>query len=609
MQENIHTNWNLARYFYSSIQDPQIEKDFSEYKDFITNNIIKKYPQKIRNLGSKEEWTEFFEDVDEHEVHRNITKIFLYFNYEQSLDTQNQEVIKQLAIYSNKARDLQEQLLFLDEEFKAIGFETLMELSKKEDLENFSKFFIDKANTLKYELDTPIERALLLTSQARAKNCNTQLFEELHNSFEFKFRDEEGNEKVGSEEDLMFYVQHENRELREQVHTSLKGVYLQKSHQITLGNVYSSIVKDSVATVKLRSYNTVMSPRNLGEDMEDETINFLLKEVEEKLYPLYKRFLELKKKALGVESLRPWDISAPLGELKTSFKFEDGVELLLETFKEVNQELYEYSKEMFEQERVDVFSKKGKRGGAYCSYYKKFDSMVLLNYNATLNDISTIAHEFGHAYHGHLLQSQPTRYYDTGLCIAETASVFNELLLSSKLLEKLNNLEKLYVLNDELGGFFGTITRQIMYIMFEKRVHESFYNDEELTYTDFNVMFREEQEKLTQGIVEFATSKEEDFSWSRIPHIYYTPFYCYSYAFGQILSISLFEKFNQSDDKQEFFSMYKKFLQTGSSKTPKEALLEIGVDINSEEFYDKAVEFISSKLDEFENVLKEEKLI
>ncbi|MFT4244297.1 MAG: M3 family oligoendopeptidase [Candidatus Woesearchaeota archaeon] len=609
MQQEIHTNWNLERYFYSSIQDPQIEIDFKEYREFITKNIIEKYPQKLRNLESKEEWAQFFEDVDEHEVHRNITKIFLYFNYKQSLDTQNQDVIKQLATYSNKLRDLEEQLLFLDEEFKAIGFEKLIELSKREDLQEFSKFFIDKANALKYELDSTIERALLLTSQSRAGNCNTQLFEELHNSFEFKYQDEEGNENVGTEAELMFYALHKDRKLREQVHTSLKDVYLQTSHQITLGNVYSSIVKDSVASVKLRGYDTIMSPRNLGEDMEDETIIFLLQQVEEKFYPLYRRYLQLKKQALNVENLRPWDVSAPLGEIHTSFKFEDGVQLLFDTFKEVNQELYEYSKEMFEQERVDVFSKKGKRGGAYCSFYKNFDSMVLLNYNATLNDISTIAHEFGHAYHGHLLQAQPTRYYETGLCIAETASVFNELLLSSKLLEKLDTLEKVYVLNDELGGFFGTITRQIMYILFEKRVHESFYNDEELTYTDFNVMFREEQEKLAGGVIEFATSKEEDFSWSRIPHIYYTPFYCYSYAFGQILSISLFEKFTQSDDKKEFFSMYKKFLQAGSSKTPKDALLEIGIDINSSEFYDKAVEFICSKLDEFENVLKEEKLI
>lgn len=604
MQEDIKTNWNLEKYFYSSLEDGQIEKDFEEYKDFIIKNIIEKYPDKLRNLQTKEEWEEYFSDAEEHSIYSNIAKIFLYLNYEQALDTQNQEVIKLLAKYSNKSKDLQEQLLFLDEEFKAIGYETLIEFSKKEELQEFSKFFIDKANSLKYELISEVERALLLTSQGRAKNCNTQLFEELHNSFEFKFTDEEGNKKVGSEEELMFYIHNKNRELREQVHTSLKEVYLKPQHQITLGNVYSSIAKDSVSSVKLRGYDSVMSPRNLSEDMEDETINLLLEQVQEKFYPLYKRFLEIKKKALGVEQLRPWDISAPLGEIKTTFEFDKGVNLLLSTFKEVDNDIYNYSKEMFEEERVDVFSKKGKRGGAFCSFYKNFDSFVLLNYNNTLNDISTIAHEFGHAYHGYLLQNQPNRYYETGLCVAETASVFNELLLSNKLLSELSKEEKLYVLNNELNGFFATITRQIMYTLFEKRVHESFLYDIELTYKDFNVMFREEQEKLYSGVVEFTTPKEEDFSWSRIPHIYYTPFYCYSYAFGQILSISLFEKYQESKNKANFFAMYKKFLQTGSSKTPKDALLEIGVDINSSKFYDKAVTFISQKIDEFEELVE-----
>lgn len=604
MQENIKTNWNLEKYFYSSLQDEQIEKDFEEYKDFIIKNIIEKYPNTLRNLKTREEWEEYFSDAEEHPTHSKIAKIFLYLNYKQSLDTQNQEVIKQLAKYSNKSRELEEQLLFLDEEFKAIGYEKLVELSKIEELQEFSKFFIDKANSLKYELTSEVERALLLTSQAKAHNCNTQLFEELHNSFEFTFVDEEGNEKVGSEEELMFYIHNKKRELREQVHTSLKKIYLKPQHQITLGNVYSSIVKDSVSSVKLRKHNSVMSPRNLSEDMDDETINFLLEQVKEKFYPLYKRYLEIKKRALNVEHLRPWDISAPIGKMKKTFNFVNGADLLLKAFKEVDDEIYNYSKKMFEEERVDVFPKKGKRGGAFCSFYKNFNSFVLLNYNNTLNDISTIAHEFGHAYHGYLLQKQPNRYYETGLCVAETASIFNELLLSNKLLEELGREEKLYLLNNELAGFFATINRQIMYTLFEKRVHNSFYDDVELTYKDFNIMFREEQEKLYSEIVEFTTPKEEDFSWSRIPHIYYTPFYCYSYSFGQILSISLFEKYQESENKEEFFRIYKRFLQTGSSKTPKNALLEIGVDINSYEFYDKAVEFITKKIDEFEELIE-----
>ncbi|MFP4402447.1 MAG: M3 family metallopeptidase [Candidatus Nanoarchaeia archaeon] len=607
MQEDstIQTRWDLQHYFYESITDEQIQKDFNNWSEYIQQYVIEKYPNKLRDLKTKDDWQEYFNDVEENEKNDLLPKIFLYLNYMQSLETQNQDIIKKINYYENKTRELQEQLLFIDEEFRAIGEEELLKLSKRDDLQKFSKFFIDKANTLKYELDTPVERALLLTSSSNAKNCNVQLFDELNNSYEFNFIDENDQEKLLTQEELMAYVHSPNRELRKRVGESLKQVYLTTQTQITHGNVYSSIVKSSVNSMKLRGFKTVMSSRNLSEDMEDETIDFLLNQVQEKFYPLYSRFLQLKQKALGVEELYSYDIHAPISSVEKKFPFEEGLDLFLNSLKTIDNEMHTFSSEMFHNGRVDVFSKKGKQGGAYCSFYKNFNSFVLLNYNNTLNDVFTLAHEFGHAFHGQKLQHQPSRYYETGLCLAETASVFNELLLSHTLLNKLEQNERLEVLNEELGGFFGTITRQIMYTVFEKRVHESFLNNQELTYKDFNIMFREEQEKLYQGAVQFTTSKEEDFSWSRIPHIFHTPFYCYSYSFGQILSIALYQMYLE-EETDEFMKKYKTILQAGSSTSPKELLQEVGIDINSSDFYETAATFISSKLDEFEELIKEE---
>lgn len=599
--ESLPTNWNLQRYFYTSIEDEQIKTDIEEYKTHVEEYVIKKYKNTLRNLDSYEEWKNFFYDFHEHPSNKKIISVLLYLHYSQALDTQNQEVIKKIATVENMLREFQEQLLFIDEEFKAIGKQKLYALSKREDLQAFSKFFKDKADTLQYELSNEVEKSLLIKSRGSARACNVDLFDELTNSLEFKFIDDNGEEKMLTQEELLSYLHSKNRDIRKQVSTSLSNVYLDQKLQITFGNIYSSIVKDSVSSMRLRGFETVLSEQNKNEDLDDESVEMLLVEVKKRFYPLYQKYLQLKKKYLNLDSLMPWDLQAPIGEMRQSFDFNRGSSLFLNTIKSVDSEMYEYSKKLFDEQRCDVFAKKGKTGGAFCSFYKDFDSFVLLNYTSNLDDVFTIAHEFGHAYHGEKLQNQPQRYYETPLCLAETASVFNELLLSHSLLEELEYEEKLYVLNEQLNGFFATICRQITYTLFEKKIHESFANNNDLTYEDFNVAFREEQKRLYGGVVEFPTEPQKDFTWSRIPHIFHTPFYCYSYAFGQIVSIYFYKQY--LDKGESFMNSYKEFLSAGSSQKPKDLLYTLGIDINSQEFYEKAESFIKEKLEEFETMI------
>ena len=603
MEKNWKTEWDLEKHYYKEINDPQLEIDFKVYEDQM-KYVVEKYTNKLRNFETSNEWNQWFEDVDEHSSIDGVVKIFQFLSFKQSLNTQDQEVLKLHAKYENKHREINEQLLFIDDEYKAIGYEKLMELSKKEELKDFSKVFYDKAQNLKYELDSKTEKAFVIKSRANVSGCNTALYEELKSSFMYEFIDENNEKKELTEEEISSYVLKENRELRERASKILRERFLKKENQIVFGNVYSSIVKDCVSNIKLRGYETVMSPRNIAEDMNDKTIDLLMNHSIEKIYPLVQRFLKLKKKALGYDKIHIWDVYAPVGKTEKKFDFEKGVELFLDTIKHLDEEIYIFSKDMFEKGKVDVFPKKGKVGGAYCSYYKNQPSMVLLNYNDTLEDVSTIAHEFGHAYHGFKQQNQPMIYYDAGLCLAETASVFNELYLLHNLLKQLgdNNIEeKIHLLNQELGTFFATIAEQIMFTNFEKRVHEIFMDGEDLTYEDFNCMFREELVKMYGDTVEFDTKKEDEVRWSRKPHIFEVPFYCYSYAFGQILSISLYEMYLEEGDN--FIPKYKRILEAGSSKTPQEILSEVGIDINSVDFYDRCEKFISKKVDLFEELV------
>ena len=251
---------------------------------------------------------------------------------------------------------------------------------------------------------------------------------------------------------------------------------------------------------------------------------------------------------------------------------------------------------MVEQGRIDVFPKAGKRGSAFASYTSGFESFVFLNYTNKFKDVLTLAHELGHATHGFLSQKQKSHVFESPLCLAETASIFNETLISNKLKEKLSAKEKVKFLVEELDEIFASIFRQVQYVSFEERVHQKYLDGEVLTSVEFSKIWREEVEKLTGGIVEFPF--DEDVSWMRIHHLFHYPFYCFTYAFGNILSFSLYEKYVKGELKVE---EYKDILRAGGSKEPKELLSKYGIDIESQKFYQDGLK----RVEEMVNELKE----
>lgn len=198
-----------------------------------------------------------------------------------------------------------------------------------------------------------------------------------------------------------------------------------------------------------------------------------------------------------------WDTSAPLGKSDKDFTFEEAYELHLSVMQDFDSDFYEYSKRMIEEERIDVFPRAGKRGGAFASYRKGEESFVLLNFTGKLRDVSTISHELGHAIHGHLSQVQEAPVYDSPLSMAETASIFSEMLLGEKVKSIVSAEEYKDYLNERLGDIFATIFRQVQYVVFEKQVHEAIHTGQELSYKDLNKLWRTEQDKLYGGVVQY----------------------------------------------------------------------------------------------------------
>jgi|694.fasta_scaffold82599_2 oligoendopeptidase F len=594
------TSWNLQKYFYTSLEDPQLENDVLEAQKLI-DIFIANYKGKIPNL-KPEEFVKFFES--ENQINHLLYKAMLYVFYLSSLDTQNQNVIKKEGQLQLKITDLSNKLLFVAQEFKNIGTDNLLKLSQNQNLKDYQNYFQTQADNLKYILDEKTEFALNLKENS-GNTAMMKLQEELTGSFEFKL-EIDGETKAYTEEEVRSLRSSPNEEIRKKATESIQEVYSQKANQITLGNIYNSVIKDWTSEIKIRNYPSILSQRNLSEQMPDEAINLLLKEVTNRS-DIYQKYLGLKLKLAihagqqkdGGDKLKSWNLLAPISKNEKTYSFDNALKTFLKTLAKFDTEMHDLAVEMFEGERVDVYPKLGKRGGAYASYEKDFESFVLLNFTGKLNDVATIAHELGHSIHGILSQKQKSQVYGTGLCLAETASVFNEMLFATSFLPTLETAEeKIDFLDMRLQDIFATIFVQIMYASFELEVHQTIADGKDLTYEDFNKMWRGGQQKMYGDSIEFSVPADKSVGWSGIPHIFHTPFYVYSYAFGNLLTFALYQKYKE--EGASFVEKYKNILRSGGSKSPYELLLENGLDITKPEFYQDGLKVVEEMVANFE---------
>lgn len=590
---NYKTNRDLSK-FYKSLDDPQIEEDKKQIQKLV-DDIVKNYKWKIKTF-TEDDFLNFFQKKSK--ISYTAGKIWRFLNFKSSLDTQNQEVLKKLWEFEDFMTNESNKLLFVSQEIKQIGYDKLIEFSKSPKLKDYSNWFVQSANGIKYLLWEKEEYVINMKDTATS-NVLDNLREELTWSFVFRMNIE-WNIKNLSEDEVRSLRSDTNPETRKKAFDAIRKKYLDKKVQITLGNMYSSIVKNWVTEVKIRNYNTVMEPQNVSEELDNQVVDTLLEEVENS-YPLYQKYLWLKAKLLWKNKLEYYDILAPVSSEERKMPFEEWLDLFLKSMKNFDSQFYDFAVDMFEDGRVDVFPKKWKRWWAFASYSKDFDSFVLLNYSSKLNDVSTISHEIWHAIHGYFSQNQALQVFDTWLSLAETASVFNELVFTDYLKQTLSKKEKISLLVDMIEDAFATTFRQIQYILFERRVHQSFYEWKHLTYKDFNNIWREEQEKLVGDKISFDVPADKETWWSGIPHIFAVPFYCYSYAFGNILSFSLYQKYKK--DGESFIPKYKDILRAGWSKTPYDLLIQNWIDISSKNFFKDWIAVIEDMVDDLESLV------
>jgi len=365
-----------------------------------------------------------------------------------------------------------------------------------------------------------------------------------------------------------------------------------------LGEVYRTIVRDwRNENVKMRGYTTAMSPRNLENDVPDAAVETLLKACRAN-GSVFQDFFRLKARMLGMKRMSRYHIYSPLAKKERNIAFSDVVRTVFDAFGEFDASVAMMAKRVFDQGHVDASPRRGKRNGAYCmSVTPEVTPYLFLNYSGAIRDVYTIAHESGHAVHSQLAARHSVLTFQPPLVLAETASVFGEMIIFDKFMREEKDAElKRAVLLEKISSMYATIGRQAYFVVFEDRAHKAV--SEGSTVSDLcNVYSLVLKEQFGEAV---EVPDEFKWEWTYIPHIYHTPFYCYAYAFGNLLSLALYDAYLK--EGRSFVPKYLRVLSYGGSESPRKILNQVGIDITSSGFWQSGFDVIRRMVEELQNL-------
>lgn len=429
-----------------------------------------------------------------------------------------------------------------------------------------------------------------------------QLYDQTTNNFEYRLRvgkktikDEKGRTKKFTQQEVINKWHSPNPEEREAGYKSLLRKYAQ--HSDLLGEIYRGVVRDwRNEYIKMRHYPSPISMRNLGNDIPDEAVDTLLS-VCRKNASIFQRFFEYKAKLCGMEKMSRYHIYAPTQESDKRIEYPEGVEIVLDTFYSFDKGFGKLARRPFEEDHVDSEVRKGKMGGAYCmSVTPEITPYVLINYVGKTNDVLTLGHEVGHAVHTMFASNHSVLNFHAPIPLCETASTFGEMLIFDRFMkQETDPIVRRDLLVSQLTDLYKAVMRQAYLVVFENKAHDVIEN------TTVNGLADIYLSTLKEQFGDAVTVPEEfKWEWTYIPHIFHSPFYCYGYSFGNLLTLSLYEKFKQ--EGESFKPKYFKILSYGGSENPEKILNEVGVDIRSEGFWQDGFNIIKKMVNNLEKI-------
>jgi oligoendopeptidase F len=445
-----------------------------------------------------------------------------------------------------------------------------------------------------YTLDEKSEQIINIKDENGITAINS-LYSMLTNRLEFTM-EIDGQTRTLTRDALMSYVYSPDAELRVAAYEELYRVYAQEA--TVLGQIYVNRVRDwHDEHVGLRGYRSPIAVRNVDNDVPDEAVRVLL-EVARENAPLFQRYFRLKARWLGRDRLRRYDLYASLATSDRSIPYGDAVRSVLETFHDFHPRVAEMADRVFAENHVDSEIRKGKRSGAFCSTVApRLTPWVLSNYAGRVRDVATLAHELGHAVHSMLAGHHSILTQHASLPLAETASVFGEMLMTDRLLrEESDPLARRELLAAAVDDVYATVLRQAYFVIFEQEAHAAILAGRSVE--DICELY---MSKLVEQFGDsMEISPEFRYEWLSIPHLFQTPFYCYAYSFGQLLVLALYRRFQE--EGEAFKPGYLRLLSYGGSARPEAILEEVGIDVTDRAFWQGGFDLVRAQIDEMEKL-------
>jgi len=445
-----------------------------------------------------------------------------------------------------------------------------------------------------HTLTEPEERVINL-KDTNGIDAMTNLYDMIVSAFSFRL-EVDGKTKTLTRDELTAYFRHPSADIRAAAYQELYRVYAENS--AVLAQIYSHRVRDWYAEgIGLRHFPTPMSVRNLQNDIPDQVVEALL-EASRRNSGLFQRYFRLKAAWLGMDKLRRYDIYAPLAPADRAYDYADGMALVLDSLTHFDPRLAALVQRVIDADHVDAAPRPGKRGGAYCySVAPELTPWVFSNYTGKSRDVATMAHEMGHAIHGMLAANHSPLTFHASLPLAETASVFSEILLTNRLLkDETDPAVRRDLLAYALDDAYATVQRQAAFSLFEREAHALIQDG--ATAERVCAAYMDNLRAQFGDAVEIGD--EFRWEWISVPHFYATPFYTYAYAFGQLLVLALYEQYKE--EGEAFVPRYLKLLSYGGSAEPYQVLTEAGFDVATTEFWQRGYDALEAMLNELENL-------
>ncbi len=577
--------WDLT-FFYTGVEDPQIERDIQEVL-----RQAKAFEKKYKELLAGSLTVELIDDMfkEQEAIEEYGARVAQFSGLLFAENTQNIAAQKLAGRVETVMADVEQCFSFIN---PALLNHSDEELQRIKDESPTYAWVIERVKERKtHTLSTETEQVLAAKSATGRDNLGS-LYSKVTSAYLFEMEIDGETKRLNNSQMRNLRYSPEPNLRRKAMKTLLQGY---ENDKTVITGLYNNIAKDYDIESRIRNYKTPISMRNMSNETEDAIVKQLI-ETTVSNTNLVSKYYSWKGKKMGLD-LELADIYAPLEQVKREYSFEEAKEIVIDTYYQFNERAGEIVESFFNEKRIHSDVLPGKDGGAFCSYYiPNGKPFVLLNHNNSINDVLTMAHELGHGLHGTLSAKQSMLNYHTPLPMAEVASVFGEFLVFDRLLPTLRPKEKQLFLASTIEGNFATTFRQNMFARFELQSHDLISKAGFASWDDLSQLYEKELKIMFSESVKIT--QEYQWEWSTIPHIFNVPFYVYAYNFANLLVIALYEKYKEEGDNM--IPHYFQLLESGGNDRPDRLLEKLGIDLTDQSFWQKGFDYIGKLIDELE---------